>query len=119
MPVRVSRVDQPPNRCGFTLRADDPEGYFLGEVLSGWDQKAAVSVSYTRSLARELGYVHPDEHQSVVDAHAGLIEQVYALTEEKAALEARFDAIDLLASAGFQARKKPGRPANQVKEVAA
>lgn len=119
MPVRVPRLDQPPHRCGFTLRGEDPEGFYVGEVLSGWDPTAAISISYARSLARELGYIHPDEHQSVVDAHARAIEDIFRLTEEKQALEARFDAIDVLASAGFQARKKPGRPVNQVKEVAA
>jgi hypothetical protein len=60
MPVRVPRLDQPPHRCAFTLRDQDPEGFFVGETLSGWDPKAAISASYARTLARELGYVHPD-----------------------------------------------------------
>jgi hypothetical protein len=66
LPVRDTRLHQPPHRCGFTLRGEDPEGFFIGEVLSGWDPTAAISVSYARSLARELGYVHPDDHAQAI-----------------------------------------------------
>lgn len=115
MPVRVQRLDQPPYRCAFTLRDRDPEGFYVGETLSGWDPKAAISASFARSLARDLGYVHPDDHQEAVKALEGALQDNVALQTELEAAEARLAAIDVIESAGFTARKKPGRPA-QVKE---
>lgn len=118
MPVRVPRLEMPPNRCAFTLRHEDPEGFFLGETLSGWDPKAAISVSYARSLARELGYVHPDEHARVLAEIDQLATELADARTELQEYDAKFSAIDLLESEGFRARKKPGRkPAER--EVAA
>jgi hypothetical protein len=110
MPVRVPRLDQPPHRCAFTLRDQDPEGFFVGETLSGWDPKAAISASYARTLARELGYVHPDVHAQTIRERDEARSEAAVLQGEVDRQRERFDAIDLLASAGFQARKKPGRP---------
>jgi hypothetical protein len=109
-------VPQPPNCCSFTLRADDPEGFFLGEILSGWDSKAAISVRFARALARELGYVHPDDHQRVLDELADHKAECAELADQVEALNDRFEAIDVLASAGFQARKKPGRKPGEARE---
>lgn len=117
MPVRVERLDQPPHRCAFTLRDQDPEGFFVGETLSGWDPKAAISASYARSLARELGYVHPDDHARLLAENDQLATELAEARTELAEMDAKFDAIDLLASAGFQARKKPGRPAQSKEKV--
>jgi hypothetical protein len=116
MPVRVPKVPQAPHCCSFSLRADDPEGFFLGEILSGWDPKAAISVRFARTLARELGYVHPDDHKALSDEMDVLraeLDQANARIEE---LQGQFEAIDVLASAGFQARKKPGRKPGEARE---
>jgi hypothetical protein len=117
MPVKVPRLDQPPHRCAFTLRDSDPEGFYLGETLSGWDPKAAISASYARSLARELGYVHPDKHQEYIEGLASAAAEIERLQAEVADLRAKFDAIDVIESEGFRARRKAGRPATtQAKE---
>jgi hypothetical protein len=116
LPTRVQRLDQPPHRCAFTLRDQDPEGFFTGQVLSGWDPSAAVSVSYARSLARELGYVHPDAHRALEDELAAANAEVERLAAEVADLRAKFDAIDVIESEGFRARRKAGRPTTQAKE---
>lgn len=117
MPVRVPRLDQPPHRCAFTLRDQDPEGFFVGEVLSGWDPTAGISVSHVRSLARELGYVHPDDHTRLLEDYGRLVEERDRLLAGMDELNAKFAAIDLLVSAGFVERKKPGRPAQAKEKV--
>jgi hypothetical protein len=66
LPTRTTIPGQPPHVCSFTLRGTDPEGFFTGETLSGWDPRAFISISYARQLARELGYVHPDEARALV-----------------------------------------------------
>lgn len=111
MPTRVPRLEQPPHRCAFTMRGDDPEGFFLGETLAGWDPKAGIAVSYARTLARELGYSHPDDVQALRDDLAAATARAEELEALLADAQARFDAIDALESAGFRARKKPGRKA--------
>lgn len=110
MPVRDTRLHQPPHRCAFTLRAEDPEGFFIGQTLSGWDPKAAVAISFVRSLARELGYVHPDDHRAVKGELAAVAAVAERLAAEVEDMRAKFDAIDVIESEGFRARKKAGRP---------
>jgi hypothetical protein len=117
LPVRDTRLHQPPHRCGFTLRGEDPEGFFIGEVLSGWDPTAAISVSYARSLARELGYVHPDDHAQAIRDRDEARSEAARYAGEALRLQSKLDAIDVIESEGFRARKKAGRPPNtQVKE---
>jgi hypothetical protein len=116
LPVRVPRLDQPPHRCAFTLRDQDTEGFFVGQVLSGWDPTAAISVGHVRSLARELGYVHPDDHATVTIANAAARAEIDRLAAEVMDLRAKFDAIDVIESEGFRARRKAGRPPTTSKE---
>jgi hypothetical protein len=94
----------------------DAEGFFTGQVLSGWDPSAAISVSYARTLARELGYAHPDDHRAVKDDLQAARAEVERLEAEVADLRTKFDAIDVIESEGFRARRKAGRPPTQVKE---
>jgi hypothetical protein len=119
LPVRDTRLHQPPHRCAFTLRGEDPEGFFIGEVLSGWDPTAAISVSYARSLARELGYVHPDDHAQAIRDRDEARSEASRYAGEALRLQSKLDAIDVIESEGFRARKKAGRPVGhpiQVKE---
>ena len=116
----VARPLFEPHHCSFTLRSEDPEGFFQGRNLTGPADVAYISASRVRTYAEALGYSAPDTHAAVVAE----LEQERARTadlEQRAEkLQAQLDAIDVLASAGFQARKKPGRPkATEKQEVAA
>jgi hypothetical protein len=110
----VPRPAHPPHRCSFTLRDTDPEGFIQGQVLSGWDPSAAISASYLRQEARALGMFDAATHQNALDEIEDLKDQLATVTAERDQLHAKFEAIDVLASAGFQARKKPGRPVNPI-----
>lgn len=105
----VPRLLFEPYRCSFTLRDQDPDGFFQGRNLTGPVDVAAISVSRVRTYAESLGYVSGETHQAALDANVQLAGERDALVEELEALRGQFEAIDLLASAGFQARKKPGR----------
>lgn len=109
--THVQRPLHPPHRCSFTLKDADPEGFIQGQVLSGWDPSASISVGYLKQEARKLGMVD-------AQTHALLVRELNDARAETNSVRAELDealrklaAVDLLESAGFTARKKPGRPA--------
>lgn len=115
----VARPTFEPYHCGFTLRHEDPDGFFQGRNLTGPADVALISVSRVRTYAEALGFVHPDDHEMVVVQLAASVLDVMELKAEVERLQAQLDAIDVLASAGFTARKKPGRKPTEKQEVAA
>jgi hypothetical protein len=118
----VDRIERPmwePHHCCFTLKHEDPEGFYPGQFINGRDPRAVIAVSHVRTLARDLGYVHPDEHQAVLEQKAELEDQINAMQSEMDHMHRQVEAIDLLQSAGYVARKKPGRPPKQPEEAAA
>lgn len=118
----MDRIERPmwePHHCCFTLKHEDPEGFYPGQFINGRDPRAVIAVSYVRTLAKDLGYVHPDEHQKALDQNAELLDQIDAMQSEMTELQRKVEAIDLLQSAGYVARKKPGRPTKQPEEAAA
>jgi hypothetical protein len=106
----VPRPLHPPHRCSFTLKDTDPEGFVQGRVMPGWDPSAAMSVGYLRQEARRLGMVDAATHADLALELRETRDELAAMTADRDQLQARFDAIDVLASSGFVARKKPGRP---------
>lgn len=109
--THVPRPLHAPHRCSFTLKDSDPEGFIQGQVMSGWDPSASISVSYLKQEARKLGMVDQAVHAQKCRELASERDLVSAVRAERDQLQAQFDAIDVIASAGFTARKKPGRPA--------
>ena len=109
---RVARPEHGPHVCSFLLKGEDPEGFFLTGTEIRWhsDPVAYCSVSFARMMARELGYVHPDEHLMVVGEVEQANHRIAQLEDEVAGLNRDLEAIDLLESRGYRARKKPGRP---------
>lgn len=117
---RINRPLWEPHHCAFTLKHEDPEGFYPGQFITGRDPRAIVAVSHVRAMAEDLGYVHPDDHRKALDHTSELESQIADMEAEMEAMRQRFEAIDLLQSAGYTARKKPGRrPANQQPEEAA
>jgi len=68
------------------------------------------SVEGVEDRARAQGWTSPDGTRALTDRIAELEQEKSALEQAHAELEQRFAAIDVLASAGFVERKKPGRP---------
>lgn len=89
----------------------DPEGFFdTGTALPGIDPPVFVSARFVRERAAELGMHSEKDYDEVVKRGAELEERVGELEAELAAVGACLEAVDTLESAGFRARKKPGRP---------
>lgn len=108
---RVDRPEQAPHTCAFTLKGQDPEGFFTElTVLRGLDPVVYAAASWVRQAARQLGMVHHDEHQMVVGELEQANHRIAQLEDEVAHLNRDFEAIDILESKGFRSRRKPGRP---------
>jgi hypothetical protein len=60
--------------------------------------------------------VHPDAHATVTSANAAARAEIDRLAAEVMDLRAKFDAIDVIESEGFRARRKAGRPPTTSKE---
>lgn len=110
----IERPVKAPNRCAaipfLSSSNPDPEGFFdTGMEMPGFDNHIYVSVTYVRQAAEYLGYVRAEEAH---DLRASVLERdarIAQLEAEAADRDREFDAIDILASRGFTARKKPGR----------
>jgi hypothetical protein len=109
-PTRVDRPIFEPHRCLVLGKGDDPVGWIdCGNLPSHKpDPRSYVSHGGALTAARLFGYdipqlVQDSERKTQLEAE---LAQVQAKLAE---LEAEFAAIDMLASAGFVARKKPGR----------
>lgn len=100
-----------PHVCALTLRGDDPEGFFTTNTeIRELDPVAYVSVAAVRMMADRLGYLHPDEAEGIAQALEQREHRVQQLEQEVQELNRDFEAIDLLESRGYSARKKAGRP---------
>ena len=90
---------------------DGSEGFFdTGTRLAGIDPPVFLSARFVRERAAELGMYSQKDFDEAVERGAGLEDRVAELEAELAAVEACLEAVDTLESAGFRARKKPGRP---------
>jgi hypothetical protein len=121
MAIHADFVPRPlfePHHCSFTLRSEDPDGFFQGRNLTGPADVALISVSRVRTYAESLGFVHPDDHEMVVVQLAASVLDVMELKADVERLQGQLDAIDVLTSAGFTARKKVGRPKSPEKQEA-
>lgn len=120
----VPRASAPPYHCCVYphLGAGQAKGYFEAELEfpapaglegRGLERRIYVSVVAVEMYARHLGWISPEEHESQR-------KHIEALSREKAQLEAelegaraKLEAIDVIESEGFRARKKPGRKAQE------
>lgn len=94
----IDGPELPPGHCIATMRTEDPKG-FVDTLLTPAviDPRVYLSVSYIEDVARALGmeYVEAEKDDSVEELKRQLEEAERAL-----------QAIDVMESAGFQARKK-------------
>lgn len=78
--------------------------------LPGIDPHIYVSETAVGEMARLFEYLPKEGAEAQAEAIEGLEAKVEELETECNRLQAQFDAIDLLGSAGYTARKKQGRP---------
>lgn len=71
-----------------------------------------------REAMKVLGFPAPEEHDALSHQATRLSARVIELEAKLTEQQSYIDSIDVLASAGFRARKKPGRPKRD-EEVAA
>lgn len=118
---RVDQAEIRPHYCAVLphLGQAHRKGYFdTGNEVTAIDPHIYVSVEAVEVMARELGWVGPEEHAAVLDRVAALEAELAQEQARAGELQATFDAIDVLESKGFRARKKPGRPAKAEQGVA-
>lgn len=109
----VERAITRPSRCAVLpyVGANHPRGFIdTGSELAGFDNHVYVSVVAAEEMARMVGFV-PGHRLKEIEAErdAALLELAQA-REDLAVAERHLEAVDLLESKGFTARKKPGRP---------
>lgn len=103
----IDRPVLPPGHCIASFADEDPQG-FIDTLITppDIDPRIYISVTWVKTTAKKLGLVEPDG-----DAPADLLaRENRALKVENEALNRQLDAIDVIESRGFQARKKAGRP---------
>lgn len=109
----IERPLLPPGRCVVSLSDEDPQGFIdTGLTLPEIDPRVIVSVSWVKTTAKKLGLVEPDGDAD----NDALFRENQRLREENAGLNRELEAIDVIESRGFTARKKAGRPRKKAEE---
>lgn len=118
----VHKLPARPHCCAVYphLGSSQLEGYFeTGTTLGEIDPTIYISVVAVKTMAEQLGWVSGDRLLSETQKTQEAEQRVRELEAENAELQRRIDSIDVLASAGFVARKKPGRPPTKKSEEVA
>lgn len=110
-------VDRPhlaPHVCAVTLRGATDESvkqWIETDVnLTGFEPHVYLSDIAVREAARLLGYGSPEDVASLNERIEDLERELSLTKDQLEDADRRLEAVDLLESAGFRARKKPGRP---------
>jgi hypothetical protein len=86
------------------------KGYFdVGSELPGFDNHGYVSVEFVEQAAQHLNWHSPDTVSEIEAELESYKHRVAQLEDEVRELNKDFDAIEVLQSRGYTARKKPGR----------
>lgn len=108
--VLVESADLRPGLCMFLKTAQGPFIDLLRDFDFDHDGRMYVSVQYAMELGRAAGLVDPGD----VDAARGELEaaraRIVELEDELSVADSVIDAIDVIESRDFRARRKPGRP---------
>lgn len=104
-----------PHRCAIVpfIGQTHPEG-FIDTGTDYWGERVYLSVVGVKECAKLIGWVPKQQLQRAVRDVNTERERVVELEAERDALQARLDAIDVIESEGFRARKKTGRPKQEV-----
>jgi hypothetical protein len=112
-----------PSRCVVLpqLGGSHPAGYFDtgSEIMSSpKDSHVYVSIAAVELMAQKHGWHSPETVSGIEAQLEAYKHRCAALEDEVQTLNKEFEAIDLLESAGYTSRKKPGRkPATAPREA--
>jgi hypothetical protein len=81
-----------------------------GSELPGFDNHVYISVVAAEEMARMVGFIPGKERTRVQAELDQALARVTELERDLSEAERHLEAVDLLESRGFTARKKPGRP---------
>lgn len=110
----MRRCDKPvfePYKCAATLRGEDAKGWIdTGIELRGFDPHIYLSFGAIETAATIIGWSSPDVVAGLDARIAELERELHDRDLQLREADKLVDAIDVFESAGFRARKKPGRP---------
>ena len=109
MPGLVDEAIFAPHMCSLTGSSEGPL-FDTGTNMPTMEGRVYVGKRGMETLAQAFGYPTLSEWQRTKDELEGLSSEVELLKNENQELSRSVDAIDLLESHGFSARKKTGRP---------
>jgi hypothetical protein len=105
----VDQAPAPYAKCAISGFGDGPLVDF-GVRMHAIDPNVCINVGVLRDAARFVGMVPAEDLEAAQYEANDLRMQVERLEAEAAEANRILDAIDTFESAGFRARKKPGRP---------
>lgn len=109
----VERPSLPPAQCAFSLATEDPQGFIDSRLsMAGTDFRVIASVTWVKTTAKKLGLIEPDGDTDKDQ----VFRENQRLREENEQLNRELEAIDVIESRGFTARKKAGRPRKKTEE---
>lgn len=85
-----------------------------GSEMQGPDDHVYLSGTAVTECAKMIGWVPPGEIRQARAELAGVQAQLEQERRNVLELQRRLDAIDVIESEGFRARKKAGRPSKEV-----
>lgn len=113
---RVSKAQLKPHHCAVNphLGSEPHKGLWdTGQDLQGPGShihRVYVAVSTVEDLAHRQGWVSPEEFAHMAEENRVLAASLAEATAELDAMESVVDAIDVIESADFRSRKRPGKP---------
>lgn len=116
----VERAATRPMRCAVLpqIGQNHERGFIdTGSEMPGFDNHVYVSVVAAEQMARMVGWVPGRDLKAVEAERDEALADLAAVREELASAERHLEAVDLLESRGFTARKKPGRPKREAVEA--
>lgn len=115
-PLKTDRPTFSPHVCAVLGKGDDTRGWIdCGNLATNQpDPRVYLSYGGVRTAALLFGWTPPEQVVERDQRITELQDENRKLQAENETLRQRQEAIDVLASAGFTARKKPGRPKEKV-----
>lgn len=115
--ILVDRPQHFPHHCAVNPGVkDDPDGFvWTGTTLNVVSPAIYVSAVEVRKMAALIGCAAPGEKQELEGRVRELESQVEQLEQELKAADYQINAIEVLRNAGFDSKKRAGRPPKGVK----
>lgn len=106
----VPKLEFYPSHCVvFPQISHDPDGFVdTGNTLPYVEPRVGISLTACRALGEKAGMVSGDVHQKALDEVERLSDELALAHAELAETQAFQDAIDVIESKEFRARRKPG-----------